>query len=107
MGDIFITVGDLFAYGKITSRNSARSGGTKPKISAVTTDGNISRRLYRKLRSFPVCRQAGSLAYGYENSAFQASLINYFKWLSAMLPKNEHQLPRVLTRGVNDKQHWL
>ena len=37
MGDIFITVGDLFAYGKAYIHAPARSGGTYSKISAATT----------------------------------------------------------------------
>lgn len=40
MGDISITVGDLFACGKASIHAPARSGGTCFKISAATTGGD-------------------------------------------------------------------
>ena len=73
MGDIFITVGDLFAYGKNPVQISARSGDTCSCFKLFRHFGQ--RNLWRY---HTVSYVRSSLAYGYENVAFQASLMNYF-----------------------------
>ena len=67
---IFITVGDLFACGKTKPLNSARSGGTYGcLIAAFQADAVVW------ISSTVSCVRS-SLAYGYENVAFQANWAN-------------------------------
>ena len=74
MGDIFITVGDLFAYGKVDT--------PKPRPKRRHLFQVLCRHFGRRHEDdYTVSCVRSSLAYGYENVAFQANRRCFLKKL--------------------------
>ena len=78
MGDIFITVGDLFAYGKVDT--------PKPRPKRRHLFQVLCRHFGRRHEDdYTVSCVRSSLAYGYENAVFQTNSNIFFILLKQSL----------------------